>query len=196
MSDKIDVFFVSNGTGITSETLGLSLLAQFGSHNFNTRTFPFIDTLERAEFVAGEINACTETSEQRPIVICTFQDTNLLKPIQQTRAMWIDPFGDYLPRLEDALRATHVQPVRSHRAANPAAYDSRIEAVEFSIAHDDGGKSANYDEADIILVGVSRSGKTPSSLYLAIQFGLRAANYPITEEDMAGDRLPVPLREH
>ena len=188
------VFFLSNGTAITAETLGLSLLAQFPDHHFRTRTIPFVDTLEKAHNVRDEINACTDGGGWLPIVICTMEDAELIKIIHQTRAKVIDPFGDFLPRLEQVLATQHHQPDQSHRTVNQSVYESRIDAIDYAMAHDDGGRIQNYDEADIILVGVSRSGKTPSCLYLALQFGIKAANYPITEEDMEYEHLPQPLR--
>ena len=188
------VFFLSNGTAITAETLGLSLLAQFPDHHFQTRTVPFVDTLEKAHNVADEIDDSINQSNQLPIVICTMGDENLMKIINQCKALVIDPFGDILPRLEKVLAAQHHQPGQSHRIVNPSLYDSRIDAIDYAMLHDDGGKTQNYDEADIILVGVSRSGKTPSCLYLALQFGIKAANYPITEEDMEYEQLPQPVR--
>jgi regulator of PEP synthase PpsR (kinase-PPPase family) len=117
-----------------------------------------------------------------------------MKIVSQTRALVIDPFGEILPRLEKVLAAQHHQPGQSHRTVNPSVYESRIDAIDYAMTHDDGGKSQNYDEADIILIGVSRSGKTPSCLYLALQFGIKAANYPITEEDMEYEQLPEPVR--
>jgi len=190
------VYFLSNGTAITAETLGTSLLAQFPDHPFQTHTVPFVDTLEKTHAVADEINQCVAGSGQLPIVICTMGDEQLIRIIKQCNALVIDPFGDILPQLEKALATQHLQPGQSHRTANPSVYESRIDAIDYAMLHDDGGKMQNYDEADIILVGVSRSGKTPSCLYLALQFGIRAANYPITEEDMDGDQLPEPLRPY
>lgn len=190
------VYFLSNGTAITAETLGTSLLAQFPDHPFQTHTVPFVDTLEKAHAVADEINQCVAGNGQLPIVICTMGDEQLIRIIKQCNALVIDPFGDILPQLEKALATQHLQPGESHRTANPSVYESRIDAIDYAMLHDDGGKMQNYDEADIILVGVSRSGKTPSCLYLALQFGIRAANYPITEEDMDGDQLPAPLRPY
>ena len=188
------VFFVSNGTAITAETLGMSLLAQFPDHQFQTRTVPFVDTLEKTHAVSDEINQSINEANQLPIVICTMGDADLIKIINQSKALVIDPFGDILPRLEKVLAAEHHQPGESHRTVNPSIYESRIDAIDYAMQHDDGVKSQNYGEADIILVGVSRSGKTPSCLYLALQFGIKAANYPITEEDMEFEQLPEPLR--
>ncbi len=193
-SPSRQVFFLSNGTAITAETLGLSLLAQFPDHHFQTRTIPFVDTLEKVHTVTDEINRSIDESNRLPIVICTMGDDALMKIINQSKALVIDPFGDILPRLEKVLAAQHLQPGLSHRIVNPTLYDSRIDAIDYTMQHDDGGQSQNYDEADIILIGVSRSGKTPSCLYLALQFGIKAANYPITEEDMEIEQLPEPIR--
>ena len=195
-SNSRQVYFLSNGTAITAETLGLSLLAQFPDYPFQTHTVPFVDTLEKAHAVADEINRCLDDNGQLPIIICTMGDEDLVKIVKQCNAMVIDPFGDILPRLEHTLSAQHHQPGESHRTVNPSLYESRIDAIDYAMLHDDGGRTQNYDEADIILVGVSRSGKTPSCLYLALQFGIRAANYPITEEDMESDSLPEPIRPY
>jgi regulator of PEP synthase PpsR (kinase-PPPase family) len=188
------VFFLSNGTAITAETLGTSLLAQFPDHSFQTHTVPFVDTLKKTHAVADDINRCIGETGQLPIVICTMGDEDLIKIVMQCKALVIDPFGDILPRLEKTLSAQHHQPGESHRTVNPSIYESRIDAIDYAMLHDDGGRIQNYDEAEIILVGVSRSGKTPSCLFLALQFGIKAANYPITEEDMDSEKLPVPLR--
>lgn len=190
------VFFVSNGTAITAETLGHSLLAQFPMLHFRTKTIPFINTEEKAISVCQEINRGINELDELPIVIATMADPHLKKIINQSKALILDPFADFLPRLERilAVESSNLGGV-SHRIANPSLYESRIDAIDFSLIHDDGGKTRNYDESDIILIGVSRTGKTPSCLYLALQFGLKAANYPITEEDMESDTLPVPVRD-
>ncbi|MDH3538092.1 MAG: kinase/pyrophosphorylase [Gammaproteobacteria bacterium] len=193
-ASKRQVYFLSNGTAITAETLGMSLLAQFPDHQFETHTVPFVDTLEKVYAVSEEIKRCVDDVNQLPIVICTMADPDLMKIITQTRALVIDPFGEILPRMENLLASLHHQPGQSHRTVNPSVYESRIDAIDYAMAHDDGSRIQNYDQADIILIGVSRSGKTPSCLYLALQFGIKAANYPITEEDMVSERLPAPLR--
>ena len=190
------VYFLSNGTAITAETLGLSLLAQFPSLHFKTRTIPFIDSVEKALAVSEEINHGVDELNVLPIVISTMADPEVKKIISQSKALVLDPLSDFLPRLEKILNTTSVQVSRSHRIANPSLYQSRIDAIDFSLVHDDGGKTRNYYETDIILIGASRTGKTPSCLYLALQFGLKAANYPITEEDMESELLPVPIRPY
>jgi len=188
------VYFLSNGTAITAETLGHSLLAQFPALHFKTKTMPFIDSVEKALAVNREIDREVGDSNELPIVISTMADLELKKIIDQSKALVLDPFADFLPRLEKILNTTSAHASHSHRTANPSLYESRIDAIDFSLIHDDGGKTRNYDETDIILIGVSRTGKTPSCLYLALQFGLKAANYPITEEDMDSELLPAPIR--
>lgn len=190
------VYFLSNGTAITAETLGISLLAQFPTLHFKTRTIPFIDSKEKALAVSEEINCGADDSKGLPIVISTMADPDLKKIISQSKALVLDPLSDFLPRLEKILNTTSEQVSQSHRIANPSLYESRIDAIDFSLIHDDGGKTRNYYETDIILIGASRTGKTPSCLYLALQFGLKAANYPITEEDMESELLPVPIRPY
>jgi len=188
------VYFLSNGTAITAETLGHSLLAQFPTLQFKTKTMPFIDSVDKALAVNQEIDRGVGDSNELPIVISTMADLELKKIIDQSKALVLDPFADFLPRLEKILDTTSAHASHSHRTANPSLYESRIDAIDFSLIHDDGGKTRNYDETDIILIGASRTGKTPSCLYLALQFGLKAANYPITEEDMESELLPLPIR--
>jgi len=188
------VYFLSNGTAITAETLGVSLLAQFPDHRFDSKTIPFVDSVEKATQVSEEISRSIGEANQLPIVICTMGDPELMRIINQSKALVLDPFGDFLPRLEKVLAAQHHEPGQSHRIVDPSLYDSRIDAIDFSMMHDDGSKTRSYDQAEIILIGVSRSGKTPSCLYLALQFGIKAANYPITEEDMESEKLPEPIR--
>lgn len=186
-------YFISNGTAITVETLGHSLLAQFPDLHFKTKTIPFVDTAVKARAVIEEIDRDLDEGNSLPIVISTMVNPELNAIISQCKALILDPFSDFLPRLEKTL-GTLSSHQSGHRIGDPTLYESRIDAIDYSLIHDDGGKTRNYDESDIILIGVSRTGKTPSCLYLALQFGLKAANYPITEEDMESDRLPEPIR--
>ncbi|MCP3687123.1 MAG: kinase/pyrophosphorylase [Gammaproteobacteria bacterium] len=189
------VFFISNGTAITAETLGHSLLAQFPSLSFKSKTIPFVSTEDKARAVCEEIDSSINQDDALPVVIATMADPELKKILSESKALILDPFAEFLPRLEKILSVQSTNPGGpSHRIANPSIYESRIEAIDYSLIHDDGGKTQNYDESDIILIGASRTGKTPSCLYLALQFGLKAANYPITEEDMNSDELPKPLK--
>ncbi len=191
------VFFLSNRTAITAETLGLSLLAQFENQVFEQMTIPFIDSEKKAHKAAAQIKTQFDKTGLKPIVISTLIDTALMQIIKTSGALVLDSFELFLPDLEKELHAQHyVGAAPSHRIKDEKVYDARIDAVDFSLLHDDGLRARHYNRADVILLGVSRSGKTPTSLYMALQFGLKAANYPITEEDMEREQLPEVLLPH
>ncbi len=197
MKNNRKAFFLSNRTAITAETLGLSLLAQFDNQTFDQITIPFIESEKKAHKTATTIKAEFEKSGIRPIVISTIIESDLMNIIKTSGALVLDSFELFLPDLEKELSAQHhVGVASSHRIKDEKIYDARIDAVDFSLLHDDGLRAKHYDNADVILLGVSRSGKTPTSLYMALQFGLKAANYPITEEEMDREELPKILHQH
>ena len=195
MAQLRTVFIVSDGTGITAEMLGSSLLAQFGALQFDKRVLPFIDTSAKAHEVAAEIARAAATSNARPIVLSTLADSALRAILRGSGALVIDMFEQFLPQLEAefALPAASTMG-RTHGIGEQARYDERMRAVNFSLRADDGADPQSFASADIILLGVSRSGKTPVCLYLALKYGWRAANYPLTEDDRRGS-LPSALRE-
>lgn len=191
--DGHTVFFISDGTGITAEAFGHSVLSQFDLR-FKQIRLPFIDDAEKAQEACKKVNeACTE-SGLRPIVFSTLVKAELASIVRRAQAMHMDLIQTFVEPLEQELgvKSTHTVG-RSHNTADSDAYKSRIEAINFSLAHDDGQSHKNLDAADVILVGVSRSGKTPTSLYLAMQFGLKAANYPLIPEDFERGKLPSAL---
>lgn len=194
---KRSVFFISDGTGITAETLGHSLLAQFENIEFDETTLPYIDTVEKAMTAVEMINQVAEQDQAKPIIIDTVVNKDIREAIGQANAFMLDVFDTFVGRLEAELCSHSVNAVgKSHSIVNNESYNIRIDAVHFALENDDGGRTRLYDKADIILTGVSRSGKTPTSLYLALQFGVFAANYPLTEDDFDDLRLPAALREH
>ncbi|HOA95261.1 MAG TPA: pyruvate, water dikinase regulatory protein [Quisquiliibacterium sp.] len=188
------VFYVSDGTGITAETFGHSLLTQFDSLRLREVRLPFIDSREKAHDVVRRVAKQREADGCRPIVFSTLVDTDVNAVVRQADAMFIDLFSTFVEPLEQefGVKSTHTVG-RSHTAADSAQYKRRIEAINFSLAHDDGQSNKGLVSADVILVGVSRSGKTPTSLYLAMQHGIKAANYPLIPEDFERDRLPDTL---
>jgi len=190
------VFFISDGTGITAETIGHSLLTQFNGTDFSTVRIPFVDTREKALAAAGEIRAAGERSGLRPIVVNSAVDQELSSLLVASGALMLDIFAPFIQPLEQEL-GTKRQPRmgKAHGLVDFAAYESRINATNYALTHDD-GIDLDYDEADLILIGVSRSGKTPTCLYLALHYGVKAANYPLTEDDLEGDQLPKRLRAH
>ena len=188
------VFFVSDGTGITAETFGHSVLTQFDLR-FRQIRLPFIDTAEKAHDAVSRINECCAADGKRPIVFSTLVKSDLSEIVRRSDGMHMDLIQTFVDPLEQelAVKSTHTIG-RSHNIADSADYKNRIEAINFSLAHDDGQSHKNLAMADVILVGVSRSGKTPTSLYLAMQYGIKAANYPLIPEDFERGQMPSGLK--
>ncbi len=188
------VFFVSDSTGITAETFGNSILNQFSAKPRHLRR-PFIDSAEKAHQVVREINHAADVEGKRPIVFVTLVDREVLDIVKsQSRGMVLDMFNTFIEPLEAEFGITSNHRVgRFTDVARSQEYTDRIEAINFSLAHDDGQSAKNLAAADVILVGVSRSGKTPTSLYLAMQHGVKAANYPLIPEDFDRGELPSTL---
>ena len=188
------IFFVSDGTGITAETFGNAILAQFELAPRRVR-LPFTDTVDKAHQVVRQINHTAELEGDKPIVFTTLVNMEVLKVIQEgCKGMLLDMFGTFVHPLETELGVkSHHRVGRFSDISKSKEYDDRIEAINYSLAHDDGQSHKNLDAADVILVGVSRSGKTPTTLYLAMQHGLKAANYPLIPEDFERRQLPPAL---
>ncbi len=194
--DGHTVFFVSDGTGITAETFGHSVLTQFDLR-FKQIRLPFIDNKEKAYDACKKINDAHAESGKKPIVFSTLVKAELANIVRLAQAMHMDLIQTFVEPLEKELgvKSTHTVG-RSHNMSDTKAYRNRIEAINFSLAHDDGQSHKNLTEADVILVGVSRSGKTPTSLYLAMQYGIKAANYPLIPDDFERGKLPSALYSH
>jgi regulator of PEP synthase PpsR (kinase-PPPase family) len=187
------VFFVSDGTGITAQMLGHSLLTQFEGVEFNQVTLPFVDSAEKAEECLARIAA--EHENGQPIVFSTLVNNDVRTVLRRANALFIDFFESFIDPLEAGLGVKSSHTIgRSHSAMDKKEYQQRIEAINFAMAHDDGASHRELSLADVILIGVSRSGKTPTSLYLAMQFGVKAANYPLIPEDLDRMKLPEALR--
>jgi len=192
-----DVFFVSDRTGITAETLGQSLLAQFDGQAFNRQSLRFIDSPEKAREVVELINRQQTAPGERPIVFSTLIDENTRAIVAACDATVLDLVGTFIQPLEEALgrHSSHrVGHLHGHIEADD--YNRRMDAVNYALATDDGLTHQNYERADVILLGVSRSGKTPACLYLALTFGIYAANFPLTPEDLDDQILPAALSPH
>jgi regulator of PEP synthase PpsR (kinase-PPPase family) len=189
------VFFVSDGTGITAETFGHSVLSQFDLR-FRQIRLPFIDTIDKAHDAARKINEAFASDGQRPIIFSTLVKSELSDLIRRSSGMHMDLIQTFVAPLEHELgvKSTHTIG-RSHNIVDSQEYKNRIEAINFSLAHDDGQSHKNLSAADVILVGVSRSGKTPTSLYLAMQYGIKAANYPLIPDDFERGKMPTALPE-
>lgn len=197
MTLKRTVFFVSDGTGLTAEALGHSLLTQFEGVEFKQIRIPFVDNADKAHAAVARINDTGETDGMRPILFTTLVNQELAAIVHDADAFCLSFFETFLAPLEVELgvKSTHTIG-RSHGATDSSDYKQRIEAINYTLAHDDGITDRDLEQADVVLVGVSRCGKTPTSLYLAMQFGLKAANFPLIPDDFDRGKLPGSLEKH
>ncbi len=184
------VFFVSDHTGVTAEVVGQSLLARFDHVDFETATRPFVSTAARAREVLEEFSRLPEP----PIVFSTITDPEVRAIVERAAGVHFDLFEPYIARLEEAIGQPAVPVVgAAHSIRDLARYQARIDAVEFSLNTDDGSNVKRYANAEVIMVGVSRVGKSPTCLYLAMTYGVRASNFPLVEEDLETEALPKAL---
>ncbi len=195
--NKRTVFFVSDQTGVTAETMGHSLMTQFVGIEFRQVTVPFISTVDKARDAVRKINLIGEQEGMRPIVFSTLVQEDVRNVVRGSSGFFLDFFDPFLAPLEQELntQSTHAVGL-AHRMADAHAYALRIDATNYAVANDDGSATGGYSRADVILVGISRSGKTPTCLYLAMQYGIFAANYPLTEDDLESRTLPRALEPY
>lgn len=194
---KRHAFMISDGTGITAENLGNSLITQFGDIEFEKQTIPYVDSVEKAEKVVQRLNDCYKETGIKPLLFITLINPDIVNVIKNAHASIFDLFNTFLDPLEKELKTKSSYTVgRTHAVSNIESYSERIDAIDYTLSHDDGIKAGDYSRADIILIGVSRCGKTPSCLYMALHFGILAANYPFTEEDLINFKLPEVLRPY
>lgn len=192
MGNKRTVFFVSDQTGVTAETMGHSLLTQFDGLDFRPVTLPFISTVDKAEEAVAKINAVGLEDGTRPVVFSTLVNDDVRTVVRQANCLYLDFFDAFLGPMEQELGQVSSHALgRAHGVTDLAVYTARINATNFALANDDGTHTREYDRADVILIGVSRSGKTPTCLYLALQYGAYAANYPLVDDDLDSRQLPA-----
>ena len=191
------VFFVSDGTGITAETLGHAVLAQFETFSYRQARLPFVNSVDKAIEAVARIEETRQRDGKRPIIFSTLVNPEVNAQLRTADAPLMDLIESFVQPLERELGLKSSHSIgRSHKITDSDDYKRRIEAINFSLAHDDGQSSKGLAQADVILVGVSRSGKTPTSLYLAMQYGVKAANYPLIPEDFERDELPPALHPY
>lgn len=193
MSPPRPVFYVSDGTGITAETIGHSLLTQFEGVEFESRRLSFVDDEGKARRAAALIREAGERAGSRPLVINTIVDSHLSALLAESGALMMDVFAPFIEPMERELGVERRPRVgKAHGLTDYKAYENRIDATNYALSHDD-GVNLRYEDADLILIGVSRSGKTPTCLYMALHYGVRAANYPLTPDDLEYAELPKRL---
>ncbi|MFH4355137.1 MAG: pyruvate, water dikinase regulatory protein [Neisseriaceae bacterium] len=185
------VFFISDRTGITSEGLGEALLSRFDYVEFKKRTYPFVDSVEKAKAVVATVTQLVECGNERPLIFSSIVSTAIRKEIDRCPGMHIDFFATFIHLIEKELQINASEAVgKTHGLNDTDKYDKRMEALNFTLSHDDGVVYKNLAEAEVILIGVSRTGKTPTCLYLALHYGIKAANYPMVDTDLSTLRLP------
>jgi hypothetical protein len=195
--DRRTVFFVSDQTGVTAETMGHSLLTQFDGQAFRQVTLPFISTADKAQEAVRRINATAQAEGLRPVIFSTLVQEEMREIIRHADGLLLDFFDAFLGPLERELQVKSSRAQgRAHGMLDVGAYTLRINATNFALANDDGAVTRDYDRADLILVGVSRTGKTPTCLYMALQYGIFAANYPFADEEFESGRLPAALANY
>jgi [pyruvate, water dikinase]-phosphate phosphotransferase / [pyruvate, water dikinase] kinase len=194
-ADVVPVFFLSDSTGISAETMGNAMLIQFPDLRFERTLIPFISSVDEARRVVEQLDATLESSPRPPLVFATAASDEVRLELLKTRCPIIDFFGLHMERVE-AILNTHGEhaAARLHGVGDIKRYNSRMQAVEYTIEHDDGQSVRSLEKADVILVAPSRCGKTPTAMYLALQHGLFVANYPIVPEDLESNELPRPVR--
>ena len=189
----VPVFFLSDSTGITAETMGNALLIQFPNLRFERRLIPFISTVEEARRVVAILDAAAE-GPVTPLAFSTAAVEEVRHELLGTKCPLIDFFDLHMERVEAILGDKGVRiAARLHGMGDVKRYNARMAAVEYAIEHDDGQSMRALDKADVILVAPSRCGKTPTTMYLALQHGIFVANYPLVEEDFSSAELPEPV---
>ena len=189
------VFIISDGTGITAGALS-KLLEHFPDTTFTQARMPFVDSLEKTLSAKASIQMASASDGVRPVVIMSLGNVNLRKNLKEADAFYIDLFETFINPLGDELAQQPLTGAGIAHSGLGTNYHERMEAVNFTLTHDDGITNSGLDEAQVILIGVSRCGKTPTSVYLAMQFGIKAANYPLIPEDFERGSLPDALKKH
>ena len=190
----VPVFFLSDSTGISAETMGNALLIQFPQLRFERRLIPFIATVAEAQRVVAVLDEAAD-GPATPIAFTTAATDEIRQVLHTTRCPMIDFFELHMSRVEEVFGvAAHREVAKLHGVGDIQRYNSRMAAIEYSIEHDDGQSIRAMDKADVVLVAPSRCGKTPTTMYLALQHGLFVANYPLVEEDLDQAALPRPVR--
>lgn len=189
-SQRRDVFYVSDGTAITCETLGHVVLGQFAVQP-NEKTFPFVESDEKLSELLKQIQRSYQLHGVKPLVFFSMVIPEMRTRLLQAPAHFYDVLESIVQRVSLDIEMEPAPKLQRSRSVGKDSdtYFDRIAAIEYTLAHDDGVSLKDLDRADIILLGVSRSGKTPTSLYMAMQFGLRVVNYPFIAEDMHAMRL-------
>ncbi len=188
------VFIISDRTGITAGTISHTLLTQFPDVTFDKTTIPFVDSDDKVNSTIRQIDNSHKQTGMKPLVFVSFTDNDFTQHLNESKGVVFDLFEPFITRLEKHL-AQHTAHLigQAHGMTESSGYMDRMDAINFAMKYDDGVKMEGYDQADLVLVGVSRAGKTPTSLYMSLHYGLLVANYPIADDDFEKGVLPEAL---
>ncbi len=196
-TQKRTAFIVSDRTGLTAEAMAHSLLSQFPSIDFHMETFTFVDTVGKARKLVDRCHQIQQSSGMAPLIFLTMVNDDLRAVFDETGMEIFDLFRTFIGPMEERLGVKSSHTIgKSHGVTDEKAYTSRIAAVHFALQTDDGMDLEHYRQADLIIVGVSRCGKTPTSLYLSLHYGLYVSNYPLTDHELEKKELPPALQRH
>lgn len=191
------IYLISDGTGITASSIAQSVITQFENIEFDIVNLPYIDTIQKANDTVRHINQTHDFKQGEPIIITTIVDNQMVALIRQIEGLHFDMIQAFVEPLEKSLGVQSSHSIgQAHGIKNYEKYKQRIDALNFTLNTDDGASINHYKYADLILIGVSRSGKTPTSLYLALNYSISVSNYPLTEDDLAFFSLPEPLKPY
>ncbi|WP_028582415.1 pyruvate, water dikinase regulatory protein [Desulfogranum japonicum] len=183
-----NVYYISGSTAILAEDMGRALLAQFSGFRFKEEKIPFIHTVAEAEEALNRI--LDQCKEEKPLLFCTIMDQHTRDVFNHPDVLFFDIFLETLEKVETSLGVCALREPGYSRHFTMSKMTKRVDAIHYSLEHDDGTKPKDYDIADLILVGVSRTGKTPVSIYLATHMELKAANFPLTADHLGKHELP------
>tara|TARA_Y100001935_G_C17310428_1_gene515618 strand:- start:4216 stop:5037 length:822 start_codon:yes stop_codon:yes gene_type:complete len=179
MKNTHQVYLISDSTGETLDRIFMALKAQFNNFNYELNQFSFTRTENQILTILNDAK-----KQESPIILFTVVNNKLAKFLsEQANKKKIPCFGvlgDLILNFSKILnqKATH-EPSAQHVLDED--YYKRIEAIQFTMNHDDGNNTSNILDSDIILIGVSRTSKTPTSIYLANK-GLKTSNIPLVNE--------------
>lgn len=189
-----DIYYISDSSGILVTNLGQALICQFPEVNFYEEKFSYIRTVTEAKKIMAHI--LKRSGGRRPIIFSTILDPEVRAVFDSPEVEYFEAYGRFLERLETCLETEAVREPGIARNPSDLALNMRVDAIHFCLDHDDGTKAGEYDEADVILLGVSRVGKTPVAVFLATQMGLKSANFPLTAEYLNRYQVPETIRQN
>ena len=191
----VPVFFLSDSTGISAETMGNALLIQFPELRFERTLIPFITSVEEARRVVAILDVAMD-GPVTPLAFTTAAVDEVRLELLTSRCPVIDFFDMHMTRVERILGVAGAREAsRLHGVGDVKRYNARMAAVEYAIEHDDGQSLRALHKAQVILLAPSRCGKTPTTMYLALQHGVFVANYPLVDEDFEAAGLPRPVQD-